>query len=101
MAEADPDVVLGADIVYDPSIIPPLIATLHLAISAKRSTRRYPASAVLALTVRRPETFRHFLNAAEKVFTVTGLDTTTTEIGWRNGDSGGQEIVVIQLDVKD
>lgn len=76
-------------------------------------------SAVLALTVRRPETFRHFLDAAgkrsrllpfdvlayagaEEVFVVTNLDKTATEVelGQRNGDSG-QEIAIIQLYLKD
>lgn len=66
MIEADPDIILGADIVYDPAIIPPLIATLFLGISAGKSTSPIPA--LLALTVRRPETFRHFLKAAGDVF---------------------------------
>ncbi|KAF9643953.1 hypothetical protein BDM02DRAFT_3191056 [Thelephora ganbajun] len=102
MAEADPDVILGADIVYDPSIIPPLIATLHLAISANKSAGRYPVSALLALTVRRPETSRRFLDAAEEVFIITTLDITTEEIelGQNDGHSG-QEIIIIQLDMKD
>ena len=94
IAEADPDIVLGADIVgfhfvpiftnceliiqnqvYDPSIIPPLIATIHLVISAMRSTGRPPVSALLALTVRKPETFRCFLDAAGKHLCLLPFDT--------------------------
>jgi len=72
---------------------------------------------VLALTVRRPETFRQFLDAAgkrlgllsfnvpayggtEEVFIVTDLGAIATDIEQRDGHSG-QEIVIIQLDAKD
>ena len=76
-------------------------------------------SGVLALTVRRPEIFHHFFDAAgkcsclllfnvlaytsaEKAFTVTSLDTTAAkpELGRGDGNSG-QEIVIIQLCQKD
>jgi len=94
VAEANPDVILGADIVrflfrslftncelivrnqvYDPSIIPPLIATIHLVMSATGSTGRPPVSAVLALTVRKLETFRCFLDAAGKPVCPPAFDT--------------------------
>jgi len=102
IAEANPDIIFGADIVYDPSIIPPLIATIHLAISAVGSTGRPPVFAVLALTVRNPETFRCFLNSAEEAFTVIILDTTVAEIEDGRGDERSiQEVVIIQLGAKD
>jgi len=102
MAEADPDVILGADIVYDPSIIQPLISTLRLAISASQSTRRYSVSAVLALAVRNPETFRQFIDAAEKELTVTNLNTTSVEPELVTGDNhSGNEIVILQLGLKE
>jgi len=105
--------------VYDPSIIPPLVATLRLAISARKSICQYLACAVLALTVRRPETFRHFLDAAgkysrlllfdffayicaEKEFVITSLDTTAAEPELAGSDGhSGKDIVVIQLNLKD
>lgn len=74
---------------------------------------------MLALTVRRPETFRYFLDAAgkcscslpfnasaytgtEEAFTVTNLDTMAVEpeLERSNGHSR-QEIVIIQLSLKD
>ena len=87
-------------------------------ISASQSTRQYPVSGVFALTVRRPETFRHFFDAAgkcsrplpfnvlpyvgsEKAFVVTSLDTAAAEPELGSSDGPGQEIVIIQLCLKD
>ena len=69
--------------------------------------------------MRRPETFRRFLDAAgkysrllpfnilayscvEKAFTVIALDTTAAEqeLG-RSDEHSEEEIVIIQLDLKD
>ena len=74
---------------------------------------------MLALTVRKPETFRRFLDAAGEplcpilsdvlaytgtgeAFVVTSLGATTTaevERG-RRDEHSGQEIVIMQLDIK-
>lgn len=80
---------------------------------------RGPASAVLALTVRKPETLRLFLDAAGKhlqllpsdvpaytgigeVFIVTNLNTTVIGMEQGKGDEhSGQEIIIIQLEVRD
>lgn len=73
---------------------------------------------MFALTVRKPETFRLFLDAAGKhlqllpsnipaytgigeVFIVTSLNTTAIEMEQGKGDEhSGQEIVIIQLEVR-
>nr|GAT55611.1 predicted protein [Mycena chlorophos] len=56
--EISPDLILGADIVFDPSLIPPLIAVLNLAL------RENPSStAIIALTERNPTTMQKFVDA--------------------------------------
>jgi len=102
MAEADPDFIFGADIVYDPHFIPPLIATLRLGISAKKLAGGHPASALLALAVRRPETVRQFVEAAEQSFIVTSLCTTAikTELEGKDNHTG-EDVVIIRLDLRD
>ncbi|KAG8862159.1 hypothetical protein FRB96_002189 [Tulasnella sp. 330] len=55
-----PDLVIGADLVYDPSVIPALCATLQLALSLPRS-RVEQAEGLLALTVRREATIEEFM----------------------------------------
>ncbi|KAI0784916.1 nicotinamide N-methyltransferase-like protein [Abortiporus biennis] len=58
--EISVDVVLGADVVYDPSIIRPLVATLSLILAKKTSL------ALVSLTIRNPETLTQFLQTARK-----------------------------------
>ncbi|KAH6917094.1 putative methyltransferase-domain-containing protein [Coprinopsis sp. MPI-PUGE-AT-0042] len=58
--DINPDVIVGADIVFDPSLIQPLLAILGLALGAKRAT-----FALLALTLRNEQTMATFLNAAK------------------------------------
>ncbi|KAJ6541859.1 hypothetical protein B0H19DRAFT_958647 [Mycena capillaripes] len=59
--ELDPDLILGADIVFDPALIPPLVAVLRLAL--RPSSR--PKSALIALTVRNPTTMQKFVYAVK------------------------------------
>ncbi|KAI0673724.1 putative methyltransferase-domain-containing protein [Trametes maxima] len=63
-AEARPDVILGADVVYDPSIIPPLVRVLVLAL-AHRGDGKKPV-AYIALTQRNEITLANFLRHAGK-----------------------------------
>ena len=78
----DEDVILGADIVgalpfpparlvltlqplqvFDPSLIEPLVTVLALRLMKLRQNGR--RMALIALTVRNPETFQTFVDAAE------------------------------------
>ncbi|KAG2155674.1 hypothetical protein DEU56DRAFT_724194 [Suillus clintonianus] len=59
LSKASAGVVIGADIVFDPSLVLPLVATLRLALSFE-STRM----AVVALTVRNEQTLTHFVTEA-------------------------------------
>jgi hypothetical protein len=54
-----PDVIIGADLVFDPSLILPLVATLKLFLNNEDEGKRAPY-ALIALTVRNEETFDTF-----------------------------------------
>ncbi|TFY71174.1 hypothetical protein EVG20_g1823 [Dentipellis fragilis] len=58
--EIDPDIILGADIVYHPDIIPALVATLKLALETKSERHR---EVFLVLTVRNESTLERFVGA--------------------------------------
>ncbi|KAK2459991.1 hypothetical protein APHAL10511_007997 [Amanita phalloides] len=60
LAESDADVILGADIVFDPTLIPALIGMLRLYLSA-------PKRAFIAVTVRNVDTFALFINSVKDV----------------------------------
>ncbi|KAG2138681.1 putative methyltransferase-domain-containing protein [Suillus bovinus] len=59
LSKANVGVVIGADVVFDPILVPPLVATLRLALSFE-STRMV----VVALTVRNEQTLAHFVTEA-------------------------------------
>ncbi|KAJ7216779.1 hypothetical protein B0H12DRAFT_1241806 [Mycena haematopus] len=59
--EIDADIILGADIVFDPDLIPPLVAVLRLALQAKVR----PRCALIALTTRNPTTMEKFTDAVQ------------------------------------
>ncbi|KIO26496.1 hypothetical protein M407DRAFT_24217 [Tulasnella calospora MUT 4182] len=55
------DVIIGTDLVFDPSIIPALVATLRLALDASASSVSRPQTeALIALAIRRESTFAEF-----------------------------------------
>ncbi|KAF9024092.1 hypothetical protein BDZ89DRAFT_1017730 [Hymenopellis radicata] len=58
--DINPDVILGADLVFDPSLVPALISTLTLALESG-ARRRY---ALIALNVRKQETHALFRSTA-------------------------------------
>jgi len=53
------DIILGADIVFNPDLIPPLVGVLRLALQANSR----PRSALFALTTRNPTTMEKFTDA--------------------------------------
>ncbi|KAH9949381.1 hypothetical protein B0H21DRAFT_131633 [Amylocystis lapponica] len=76
LTRVNPDVIMGADVVYDPSIIPALVSSLRLAMSANvdgEPTPKHAVVAYIALTVRNEDTFAQFLRAAEQYLTVEEL----------------------------
>ncbi|KAE9971214.1 hypothetical protein EG328_005774 [Venturia inaequalis] len=64
------DIVIGADVTYDPTIIPPLISTLR-----ELSTINESVEILVAATVRKSDTFSLFLNACNRSnFSITEVD---------------------------
>ncbi|KDQ63175.1 hypothetical protein JAAARDRAFT_202673 [Jaapia argillacea MUCL 33604] len=71
LQKVDAQVVLGADVVYDPSIIPALLEVIRLALSAySEQQQQQQKVAYMALTVRNEATFSLFLTAAEHAFVI-------------------------------
>jgi hypothetical protein len=70
--EARPDVVIGADIVYDPEIVPALVATLGVALN-RTSRGGQAAQAYVALTVRNEATIQGFMKCARDMLHVEEL----------------------------
>ncbi|OBZ79740.1 Protein-lysine N-methyltransferase EEF2KMT, partial [Grifola frondosa] len=62
--EVKPHIVLGADVVFDPSIIPALVNTLHLALQSGVDDEDSTPVAYLALTVRNGDTYSEFIQVA-------------------------------------
>ncbi|KAF7307424.1 hypothetical protein MIND_00536800 [Mycena indigotica] len=60
--EIAPELILGADIVFDPELIPPLVAILRLSLRPKPRSM-----AIIALTLRNPATMQKFLDAVANV----------------------------------
>ncbi|KAI0334344.1 hypothetical protein GY45DRAFT_1242518 [Cubamyces sp. BRFM 1775] len=86
--DALPDIILGADVVYDPSIIPPLVQVLALALTPRASHKR--PEAYIALTQRNKDTLADFLQQAGAVlsveqicerFVADNIFTGATELG--------------------
>ncbi|KAG1757061.1 hypothetical protein EDB19DRAFT_1655580 [Suillus lakei] len=92
LSKARVGIVIGADIVFDPSLVPPLVATLRLALSFP-STRM----AVVALTVRNERTLAHFLTEAAKELCVEEVPHAFTSATYFDLDTAG---VDAGLDVK-
>ncbi|KAJ4485676.1 putative methyltransferase-domain-containing protein [Lentinula aciculospora] len=61
--EINPDVILGADIIFDPSLVPPLVTVIAIALQLgfENNVQR---SAIIASTVRNAETYQYFLDHA-------------------------------------
>jgi hypothetical protein len=109
----NPDIVLGADIVrsysvaptalpsdqgrqvYDPRIVPALVATLALVLHPRvtgtgaNSPTPKPKSrtAYVALTVRNAETYGAFASAARELFVCGTREASLTDVGMCAGDA--------------
>lgn len=92
LSKAGAGIVIGADIVFDPILVPPLIATLRLALSFE-STRMV----MMALTVRNEQTFAYFVSEAVKELRVEEVPHAFTSATYFDLDTAG---VDAGLDVK-
>nr|CDI53460.1 conserved hypothetical protein [Melanopsichium pennsylvanicum 4] len=66
LAEAKPTLILAADVVYDPNLIDPLVETIRACLEAGTRTCR----ALVASTIRNPETYSAFEKSLGKYCTV-------------------------------
>ncbi|KAI0937170.1 hypothetical protein AcV5_005131 [Taiwanofungus camphoratus] len=58
------EIIIGTDLVYEPSIIPALISTLYLALKTNKGVSSKGTVAYIALTVRNEATFGELLRTA-------------------------------------
>ncbi|CAO1619166.1 unnamed protein product [Parajaminaea phylloscopi] len=67
-AEIAPTLVLGADIIFDPDLCPPLAAVIRRALAAgARKTQDTPPEAIISSTVRSVATYSRFLACLDEV----------------------------------
>jgi hypothetical protein len=115
----DVDVVIGSDIVYDPSLIPLLLGTVAFFVTSRESPASLPCEAYLACTIRTEATFEEFRSSADRfglVFEVVSLrtygdldDVTAApsctnllytmidDVGLRAAAKGKQDVAVVKL----
>lgn len=70
LKSVDPDVIIGADLVYDIEIIPALVGTLAIALNQPIRPGRPDRISYLALTVRNEDTVDMFRRAAGEVLEI-------------------------------
>ncbi|KAH9837356.1 putative methyltransferase-domain-containing protein [Rhodofomes roseus] len=73
------DVIIGADIVFDPAIIPALVDTMSLIMHSGQSKSGKHIIAYIALTVRNEETLSRFVHTSEHSLEL--LDISTELVG--------------------
>lgn len=99
-----PDVIIGADVVFDPSLVPPLVATIKLLLSvdAERPSDRH---ALIALTIRNQTTFDLFMETIRNeglIIVEKAVNTERLLFGSNKVDVGDVRILYITLgDVED
>jgi len=100
--EFSPDVILGADVLYLPDIIPALLSTVALALIPKRAT----SAAYLALTVRNEDLFQNFLSSTDGYGLVVEcvpdgeLDKSSSEFV-EACDGMDQNVQIVRLTLRD
>jgi len=90
ISEMNPELVVGADIVYDPVIIPALITTLYVALKGRTTV------ALLALTIRNAATIATFLTTARKQLTVEEVEWSSKQSMFA-GTSGSYAIHEVKI----
>lgn len=97
LADSSPDVILGADVVYDPRIIPPLIETLKIVLQDRSRI------ALIALTERNENTLAQFVWEAKAALSTEELLVEQTDLKefWGIADLGDsmpdQTVKIFQL----
>lgn len=71
LANTSAEIILGADVVFDPAMVPPLVATLSVALSQGRAQ-----VALIGITIRNQATISYFLQEIEKALMVVEVQHT-------------------------
>jgi len=74
LADMSAEIVLGADVVYDPSIIPALVATIRLALGADEAATGSEPMALIAFPVRNTDTVSAFVRDAKEIMIVEEVE---------------------------
>lgn len=102
--EINADLIIGADIVFDPSLIPALMATLSLALDPGSEIRRKVA--LIALTIRNEDTYATFRATAQQYnLVISDLEYPRTssfflDIVDRRADLEKQEVKIMKITVQ-
>jgi len=96
--EIDPDLIIGADVIFDPSLINPLVETLAIALRGPRKTDA-DKFALIALTVRNEVTLKLFLHAMQgSSLKVEEIDLHFTEtISSENIDGTSENVKLFRI----
>ncbi|KAJ3830332.1 putative methyltransferase-domain-containing protein [Lentinula raphanica] len=86
--EIKPDIILGADIVFDPALVPPLVALIRLALQLG-SESNTQGLALIALTIRNPETFQYFLDRVRGIVQTVVFNEATKGFEFVDAVEGG------------
>ncbi|KAF8167490.1 hypothetical protein B0H34DRAFT_19036 [Crassisporium funariophilum] len=82
----NPDIILGADVVYDPSLVPALVGTLKVLLEPKGVPDR--RSALFAIAVRNESTLARFLALARESFLVEVVEAGFEETSFNETVKG-------------
>jgi len=95
LLEIDADVIIGADIVYDPGIIPDLVCSLRLALKARDFGESGQIAAYIALTIRNEATLAQFLREAASSLNIEDIHTCSGSSQFSEADASRYEQVKI------
>ncbi|KAH7906474.1 putative methyltransferase-domain-containing protein [Hygrophoropsis aurantiaca] len=97
LSDVAPEMILGADLVFDHALFPSLVGVLALALENG-------ANALIALTIRNEDTLKEFLRQAQEGLQFEELLYTpsrTAFVGPSDGDvDGGQEVKIFRFSKK-
>ncbi|KAG6851383.1 hypothetical protein H0H93_005781 [Arthromyces matolae] len=95
--EIDADIIFGADIIFDPSLIPALTATLYMALQPGRQATSKVA--IIAATVRNEETLAKFVeDAGRKPLQVQELSSSAQDVSFtQDVDKDAKNVKIFQI----
>jgi len=89
------DIIIGADIMYEPGLALPLVTTLKMGLTFKNDYQS--PTALIALTLRRQSTFDLFLSVASKCFFIIKLLFTPPIKESRDTRIGSRGVIIYRI----